>query len=79
MEVKWRKNKIIDYYHELWEFYSCNKYFSCICPSTHKKRNPRRIFLRFAEYRPLLIDVEFIENESSFLVEEKFIYKKSIE
>ena len=75
MEVKWRKNKIREC-HELWEFCSYGKYFSCICPLIHKKRNPRRIFLRFAEYRPLR-NVEFIENGSSFLVEEKFIYKKS--
>ena len=77
MEVKWRKDKIRKS-HELWEFCSYNKYFSCICQSIHKKRNPRRIFSRLAEYRPLRNAEEFFNNESLFLVEEKFIYKKII-
>jgi hypothetical protein len=73
IEVRWRKDKIDD--HEIWTFWSCNKCFCCICFSIHKKRSPRRIFLEFAKYRPLR-NFEFIENGSSFLVEERFIYKK---
>jgi hypothetical protein len=72
-EVKWRKNKIDD--HEIWTFWGCNKCFRCVCFSIHKKRSPRRIFLEFAKYRPLTL-IEFIENGSSFLIEERFIYKK---
>jgi len=79
MEIKWKKDKVkVGVHHEHWEFWSCGKYFSCICLSIHKKRSPRRVFLRFAKYRPLR-NFEFIENGSSFLVEERFIYKKSIE
>jgi len=77
-EVRWRKDKIDD--HEVWTFWGCNKCFRCVCFSIHKKRSPRRIFLRFAKYRPLLRlrNYEFIKNgSSSFLVEEKFIYKKT--
>ena len=74
-EVKWRKYKIDD--HEIWTFLGCNKYFSCVCFSIHKKRSPRRVFLGFAKYRPLR-KFELIDNGSSFLVEERFIYKKSI-
>jgi hypothetical protein len=71
IEVRWRKDKIDD--HEIWTFWGCNKCFRCVCFSIHKKRSPRRIFLEFA--KPLR-NFEFIENGSSFLVEEKFIYKK---
>ncbi len=75
MEIKWRKDKFSR--HELWSFWSCNKYFSYVCLSIHKKRSPRRIFLEFAKYRSK--NFKFIENGSSFWVEEKFIYKKLIE
>ena len=73
MEVRWRKDKHSDY--EVWTFWGCNKYFRCVCFSIHKKRSPRRIFLGFAKYRPLR-NFESIENGSSFLVEERFIYDK---
>lgn len=75
VEVKWRKNKFSR--HEIWEFWSCNIYFSYACLSIHKKRNSRRIFLEFAKYRQKFS--ELTGNESSFWVEEKFIYKKLIE
>jgi hypothetical protein len=76
MEIKWRKYKVGEQHcYELWEFRCCNKYFSCICYSIYKKRSPRRIFLEFAKYIPFM-NFKFIENGSSFLVEERFIYRK---
>jgi len=52
--VYWRKDEIVSRTrYEVWQFWSGGFNFSCSLSSIHKRRRPKRVFLRFAHFRPL--------------------------